>query len=93
MSSLQQLKKDALDRRAQFATTLLDIRSRLTLPGLADEALRLFDPHFTRLPPRVFGNETSPTTCCKRTGGRGLAVQTSAAKKSPQSQKHKRLIA
>lgn len=51
MTPLSQLEKDARDRRMQFAATLGDLRSRLTLPGLADEALGLLDPHFTRLPP------------------------------------------
>ena len=50
MRSLLQLEKEARDRRAQFNTTLLDVQSRLTLRGLANEALRQMDPHITRLP-------------------------------------------
>jgi hypothetical protein len=50
MRSLQQLEKEAGDCRAQFNATLLDVQSRLTLPGLAKEALRQLDPHLTRLP-------------------------------------------
>ena len=51
MRSLQQLEKEAHDRRAQFNATLLDVRSRLTPRGLAKEALLHMDPHLTRLPP------------------------------------------
>ena len=49
MKSLQQLEKEARDRRAHFNATLLDVQSRLTLPGLAKEAMRQIDPHL-RLP-------------------------------------------
>jgi hypothetical protein len=51
MSSLPQLEKEARERRAQFDATLLDVQSRLTLRGLAKEALLHMDPHLTRLPP------------------------------------------
>jgi hypothetical protein len=50
MKTLQQLEKEARDRRAQFNATLLDVQSRLTLPGLAKEALRHLEPHLTPLP-------------------------------------------
>jgi hypothetical protein len=50
MKSLQQLEKEASDRRTQFSATLLEVQSRLTLPGLAKEALRQLDPHLARLP-------------------------------------------
>jgi len=51
MSSLQQLEKDARERRAQFEATFSDVKCRLTLPGLAKEALLHVDPHLSRLPP------------------------------------------
>lgn len=60
MKSLQQLEKDARDRRAQFNATLLDIQSRLTLPGLAKEALRHMDPHLTPLPPAFLAVKRHP---------------------------------
>lgn len=49
MSSLLQLEKEAQDRRAQFAKTLLEVRGRLTLSGLANEALGLVNPQYIRL--------------------------------------------
>jgi hypothetical protein len=51
MSSLQQLEREARERRAQFNATLSDVKCRLTLPGLAKEALLHMDPHLTHLPP------------------------------------------
>lgn len=50
MKSLQQLENEARDRRAQFNAKLLDVQNRLTLRGLAKEALLQVDPHLTRLP-------------------------------------------
>ena len=49
MSSLLQLEKEAQDRHTQFARTLLEVRSQLTLSGLANETLGLINPHYTRL--------------------------------------------
>ena len=49
MSSLLQLEKEAQDRHAQFARTLLEVRSHLTLSGLANETLGLINPQYTRL--------------------------------------------
>ena len=49
MSSLSQLEREAKDRRAQFSKTLLEVRNRLTLSGLANETLGLVNPHYTRL--------------------------------------------
>ena len=60
MKSLQQLEKEARDRRAQFNATLLDVQSRLTLPGLAKEALRHMDPHLTPLPPAFLAVKRHP---------------------------------
>ena len=60
MKSLQQLEKEARDRRAQFNATLLDIQSRLTLPGLAKEALRHMDPHLPPLPPALVAVRRHP---------------------------------
>jgi hypothetical protein len=51
MNSLQQLEKEARERRAQFNATLSDVQRRLTLPGLTKEALLHVDPHLSRLPP------------------------------------------
>jgi hypothetical protein len=69
MRSLQQLEKEARDRRTQFAATLLDFQSRLTLPGLADEALRHFDPHFTRLPPVYLAVKRHPLLAASALAG------------------------
>lgn len=60
MSSLQQLEKEARDRRAQFDATLLDVQSRLTPRGLAKEALLHMDPHLTRLPPAFLAVKRHP---------------------------------
>ena len=60
MKTLQQLEKEARDRRAQFNATLLDVQSRLTLPGLAKEALRHLDPHLTPLPPALLAVKRHP---------------------------------
>lgn len=71
MRTMQQLEKEARDRRTQFATTLHDFQSRLTLPGLADEALRLFDPHFTRLPPVYLAMKRHPLLAASALAGAG----------------------
>ncbi len=60
MKSLQQLEKEARDRRMQFNATLLDVQSRLTLPGLAKEALRHLDPHIKPLPPALLAVKRHP---------------------------------
>ena len=60
MSSLQQLEREARDRRAQFNATLSDVQSRLTLPGLAKEALLHLDPHLSRLPPAFLAVKRHP---------------------------------
>ena len=60
MSSLQQLERDARDRRAQFNATLSDVQSRMTLPGLAKEALLHMDPHLSRLPPAFLAVKRHP---------------------------------
>lgn len=60
MSSLQQLEKEALQCRAQFNATLSDVQSRLTLPGLAKEALLHMDPHLSRLPPAFLAVKRHP---------------------------------
>lgn len=60
MSSLQQLEKEALKRRAQFTATLSDVQSRLTIPGLAKEALLHVDPQLSRLPPAFLAVKRHP---------------------------------
>lgn len=60
MTSLQQLEKEARDRRAQFHATLSDVQNRLTLPGLAKEALLHMDPHLSRLPPAFLAVKRHP---------------------------------
>jgi hypothetical protein len=60
MRTLQQLEKEARDRRAQFDATLLDVQSRLTPRGLAKEALLHMDPHLTRLPPAFLAIKRHP---------------------------------
>lgn len=60
MRSLQQLEKEAHDRRAQFNATLFDVQSRLSLTGLAKEALLHMDPHLTRLPPAFLAVKRHP---------------------------------
>ena len=60
MSSLQQLEREARDRRAQFNATLSDVQSRLTLPGLAKETLLHLDPHLSRLPPAFLAVKRHP---------------------------------
>lgn len=41
MTTMPQLKEDAAARRAQFAATWQSVQARLTLPGLAEEVLRV----------------------------------------------------
>lgn len=60
MSSLQQLEREARDRRTQFNATLSDVQSRLTLPGLAKETLLHVDPHLSRLPPAFLAVKRHP---------------------------------
>lgn len=60
MRSLQQLEKEALQRRAQFNATLSDVQNRLTIPGLAKEALLHMDPHLSRLPPAFLAVKRHP---------------------------------
>lgn len=60
MRSLQQLEKEAREHRAQFNATLFDVQRRLTLPGLAKEALLHMDPHLTRLPPAFLAVKRHP---------------------------------
>lgn len=60
MNSLQKLEREARDRRAQFDATLSDVQSRLTLPGLAKEALLHMDPHLSRLPPAFLAIKRHP---------------------------------
>jgi len=50
MKSLLQLEKEARDRRTQLNATWLEVQSRMTLPGLAKEALRHMDPHIRPMP-------------------------------------------
>ena len=87
MRSLQQLEKEARDRRAQFATTLLDLRSRLTLPGLADETLRHLDPHFTRLPPVYSAVKRHPLLVASAIAGAGWLLK-QALQKNTSSRKN-----
>ena len=51
MKTLQQLEKNAQDRRAEFTAKLTQLQNRLTLRGLADEAFRHLDPRFTQVLP------------------------------------------
>ncbi len=69
MSSLQQLEKEALQRRAQFNATLSDVQSRLTLPGLAKEALLHMDPHLSRLPPAFLAIKRHPILAASALAG------------------------
>ena len=87
MRSLQQLEKEARDRRAQFATTLLDLRSRLTLPGLADEALGHLDPHFTRLPSVYSAVKRHPLLVASALAGVGWLLK-QALQKNTRSRKN-----
>jgi len=60
MKSLQQLEKEARNRRAQLNATWFDVQSRLTLPGLAKEALRHMDAHIRPLPPALLTVKRHP---------------------------------
>jgi hypothetical protein len=60
MMSLQQLEKEALDRRAQFNATLHAFQSRLTPDGLAKEALLHLDPHLSRVQPAFLAVKRHP---------------------------------
>jgi len=60
MSTLQQLEREARERRTRFDATLSDIKDRMTLPGLAKEALLHMDPHLSRLPPAFLAVKRHP---------------------------------
>jgi hypothetical protein len=60
MSSLQQLEREVRECRAQFHATLSDVKCRLTLPGLAKEALLHVDPHLSGLPPAFLAVKRHP---------------------------------
>lgn len=75
MRSLQQLEQEARNRRAQFNDTLLDIQSRLTLPGLAKEALRHMDPHLTRLPSVFLAVKRHPIIATGALAGAGWLLK------------------
>lgn len=51
MNTLQRLEKNAQERRAEFTAKLMELQDRLTLRGLADEALRHIDPRFAQVMP------------------------------------------
>jgi len=69
MRSLDQLEKEAHDRRAQFNATLLDVQSQLTFTGLAREALRHIDPHLARLPPAFLAVKRHPVIAAAALAG------------------------
>ena len=69
MSSLDQLEKEAHDRRAQFNAKLREVQSQLTLPGLAREALRHVDPHLARLPPAFLAVKRHPVIAAAALAG------------------------
>ena len=69
MRSLEQLEKEARERRAEFNATLLDVQNQLTLPGLAREALRHVDPHLARLPPAFLAVKRHPVVAAAALAG------------------------
>jgi hypothetical protein len=75
MSSLQQLEREARDRRAQFDATLSDVQSRLTLPGLAKEALLQMDPYLSRLPPAFLAVKRHPLLAAGALAGAGWLLR------------------
>ena len=89
MKSLQQLEKEVRDRRMQFVTTLLELQSRLTLPGLADEALRHFDPHSTRLLPLYSTVKRHPLLAVSALAGAGWLFK-QALQKTARNRKNRK---
>jgi hypothetical protein len=75
MSSLQQLEREAHDRRAQFNATLSDVQNRMTLPGLAKEALLHMDPHLSRLPPAFLAVKRHPLLAAGALAGAGWLLK------------------
>ena len=69
MRSLDQLEKEAHERREQFNATLLEVQSQLTFPGLAREALRHVDPHLARLPPAFLAVKRHPVVAAAALAG------------------------
>jgi hypothetical protein len=69
MRSLEQLEKEAHERREQFNATLHDVQSQLTFPGLAREALRHVDPHLARLPPAFLAVKRHPVVAAAALAG------------------------
>lgn len=75
MRSLQQLEREARERRAQFDATLSDVERRLTLPGLAKEALLHMDPHLSRLPPAFLAVKRHPILAAGALAGAGWLLK------------------
>jgi hypothetical protein len=75
MKSLQQLEKEARNRRAQLNATWLDVQSRLTLPGLAKEALRHMDPYIKPLPPAFLAVKRHPLLAAGAFAGAGWLLK------------------
>ncbi len=69
MSSISQLEKEAERRRALFAASLLDLRSRLTLPGLVDLAVGYLDPRSTHLRPAYSAVRRNPLVAASVVAG------------------------
>lgn len=69
MTSLQQLEKEARERRAQFNATLSDVQGRLTPAGLAKEVLLHTDPHLTRLSPAFSAVKRHPVVAAAAIAG------------------------
>ena len=51
MTALEQLERDAAQQRLELEAAFRDLRRRLTLPRLADEAVALLAPGRSRLAP------------------------------------------
>ena len=76
MKNLQQLEKEARDRRVQFNATLRDVQSRLTPRGLAKEALLHIDPQLMRMPPAFLAVKRHPLlAACALAGASWLLNQ------------------
>ena len=71
MTSLRELEREAEVRRADLDAAFRDLRKRLTLPGLADEAAALLDPGRARLVPAYSAVKRHPMLAAALLAGAG----------------------
>jgi hypothetical protein len=77
MSPISHLEREAERRRALFAASLLELRSRLTLAGLVDLAVGYLDPRSTHLRPVYSAVRRNPLVAASVVAGAAWLLQQS----------------